>query len=150
MATSKTLTPTNVTISIPEMTDQPNASVFSNCVDKEADAINALSYQINNIKTTSLLTDIVFERVGKVVVMSIGSGSYKTDSSGYIINTSNVRISIPTGYRPTSNITFLESLAAKRVTILMDGTILLNNDVSQTNLAIRCSSAWITNDATPS
>lgn len=43
MATSKTLAPTNVTISIPAMTDAPDASVFSNCVDKEADAINALN-----------------------------------------------------------------------------------------------------------
>lgn len=43
MATSKTLSPTNVTISIPAMTDVPDASVFSNCVDKEADAINALN-----------------------------------------------------------------------------------------------------------
>lgn len=48
MATSKTLAPTNVTISIPAMTDQPDASVFSNCVDKEADAINALNSQIAN------------------------------------------------------------------------------------------------------
>lgn len=46
MATSKTLAPTNVTISIPAMTDAPDASVFSNCVDKEADAINALNSQI--------------------------------------------------------------------------------------------------------
>lgn len=45
MATSKTLAPTNVTISIPAMTDAPDASVFSNCVDKEADAINALNSQ---------------------------------------------------------------------------------------------------------
>jgi len=43
MATSKTLTPTNVTISIPAMTDAPDASVFSNCVDKEADAINSIN-----------------------------------------------------------------------------------------------------------
>lgn len=43
MATSKTLAPTNVTISIPAMADAPDASVFSNCVDKEADAINALN-----------------------------------------------------------------------------------------------------------
>lgn len=42
MATSKTLTPTNVTISIPAMTDVPDASVFSNCVDKLADAINTI------------------------------------------------------------------------------------------------------------
>ena len=48
MATSKTLAPTNVTISIPAMTDQPDASVFSNCVDKEADAINALNSQITD------------------------------------------------------------------------------------------------------
>lgn len=46
MATSKTLAPTNVTIQIPAMTDAPDASVFSNCVDKEADAINALNSQI--------------------------------------------------------------------------------------------------------
>lgn len=50
MASSKTLTPTNVTISIPAMTDIPDASVFSNCVDKEADAINTLN-------TRTVLTD---------------------------------------------------------------------------------------------
>ena len=49
MATSKTLAPTNVTISIPAMTDQPNASVLANCADKEADAINALNSQISTI-----------------------------------------------------------------------------------------------------
>ena len=46
MATSKLLKPTNVTISIPEFTDQPDQRVNSNCIDKEADAINALSEQI--------------------------------------------------------------------------------------------------------
>ena len=49
MATSKTLAPTNVTISIPAMTDAPNASVLANCADKEADAINALNSQIGNM-----------------------------------------------------------------------------------------------------
>lgn len=43
MATTKTLRPTNVTISIPEFTDQPDQRVNSNCIDKEADAINTLS-----------------------------------------------------------------------------------------------------------
>lgn len=53
MATSKTLAPTNVTISIPAMTDAPDASVFSNCVDKEADAINALNSQlVKTVKVT--------------------------------------------------------------------------------------------------
>ena len=53
MATSKTLAPTNVTISIPAMTDAPNASVLANCADKEADAINALNSQIANLKGLS-------------------------------------------------------------------------------------------------
>ena len=51
MATSKTLTPTNVTIQIPEFTDQPDQRVNSNCIDKEADAINALNNNIANINT---------------------------------------------------------------------------------------------------
>ena len=52
MATSKTLTPTNVTIQIPEFTDQPDQRVNSNCIDKEADAINALNNQIANVVKT--------------------------------------------------------------------------------------------------
>lgn len=51
MATSKVLAPTNVTIQIPEFTDQPDQRVNSNCLDKEADAINALNTQIANVET---------------------------------------------------------------------------------------------------
>ena len=58
MATSKTLAPTNVTISIPAMTDAPNASVLANCADKEADAINALNSQINGYTTMASSTDL--------------------------------------------------------------------------------------------
>ena len=49
MATSKTLTPTNVTIQIPAFTDQPDQRVNSNCIDKEADAINALNSNITSL-----------------------------------------------------------------------------------------------------
>ena len=42
MATSKTLKPTNTTVSIPAMTDRPNQSVNSNTMSAEADAINNL------------------------------------------------------------------------------------------------------------
>jgi len=52
MATSKTLNPTNVSISIPALGDAPDASVFSNCIDKEADAINALNSQIGKYQGT--------------------------------------------------------------------------------------------------
>lgn len=54
MATSKLLKPTNVTISIPEFTDQPDQRVNSNCIDKEADAINSLSEQIGNLEGVAI------------------------------------------------------------------------------------------------
>lgn len=57
MATNKTLNPTGVTIAIPAMADKPDASVFSNCIDKEADAINTLnSNKTQILKETSTLT----------------------------------------------------------------------------------------------
>lgn len=51
MATSKLLKPTNVTISIPEFTDQPDQRVNSNCIDKLADAVNSNSDHIETINT---------------------------------------------------------------------------------------------------
>lgn len=54
MATSKTLTPTNVTIYIPEFTDQPDQRVNSNCIDKEADAINALKTKTDTLDTAKV------------------------------------------------------------------------------------------------
>lgn len=44
--TTKTLTPTNQTVTLPDMTERPNASVLVDGIGKEADAINALSEQI--------------------------------------------------------------------------------------------------------
>lgn len=66
MATSKTLTPTNVTIQIPAFTDKPDQRVNSNCIDKEADAINALSDQIGtlNSKITNVTTTTVTAATG--------------------------------------------------------------------------------------
>jgi len=44
--TTKTLTPTNQTITLPDMTERPDASVLVDGIGKDADAINALSNQI--------------------------------------------------------------------------------------------------------
>ena len=81
MATSKTLAPTNVTISIPAMTDAPNASVLANCADKEADAINALNSQIAEfIPTKRIRTGTVssfsinFPSGGQFIVTSTLNG----------------------------------------------------------------------------
>lgn len=91
MATSKTLTPTNVTIQIPEFTDQPDQRVNSNCIDKEADAINALNGKLPNksdigIKSVTVpkngSSDILFSQIGNNIanghcyhVTAIGTNS---------------------------------------------------------------------------
>ena len=51
--TTKTLTPTNQTITLPDMTERPNASVLVDGIGKDADAINALSEQIVSKQLTS-------------------------------------------------------------------------------------------------
>ena len=57
MATStKTLTPTNQTITIPDMTERPNASVLTDGIGKEADAINALNSNLA-VKTGTFTAD---------------------------------------------------------------------------------------------
>ena len=86
MATSKTLQPTNVTIQIPAFTDKPDQRVNSNCIDKEADAINALSEQIATLFKW-------VPAVGKI----IESGSLSAGDYG--VTTSNVVI--PSGYKAT-------------------------------------------------
>lgn len=81
MATSKTLNPTNVSISIPALGDAPDASVFSNCIDKEADAINALNSQIttqiisvqaydNRVSWDATGDPAIIKKVGNVCMLS--------------------------------------------------------------------------------
>ena len=56
MATSKTLAPTGVTIQIPDFTEKPDQRVNSNCIDKEADAINELNNNFNTIQSVTVTT----------------------------------------------------------------------------------------------
>lgn len=73
MATSKLLKPTNVTIQIPEFTDQPDQRVNSNCIDKAADAINALNDKIAKKITVSASTGYT---VIKGAVFQTGNNVY--------------------------------------------------------------------------
>lgn len=105
MATSKTLAPTNVTISIPAMTDAPNASVLSNCIDKEADAINALNSQFESNQPytpdiTSASTGFavankifVYARTGKILLIN---GRFEITNVGSDTSKDFV-ISLPSG-----------------------------------------------------
>lgn len=118
MASSKTLTPTNVTISIPAMTDRPDASVFSNCVDKEADAINTLKTtgdshdaivgkDTKGTKSSSLEHTFTFPNSSRAILIVTGNGSVERFWIGYIYCTASggVRIQeINAGGRATASV----------------------------------------------
>lgn len=84
MATSKTLTPTNVTISIPEFTDQPDQRVNSNCIDKEADAINAVNTKLTTADAQSMtnLNDVTstglysYDKLSSAMTNAPSTGTY--------------------------------------------------------------------------
>lgn len=108
MATSKTLTPTNVTIQIPEFTDQPDQRVNSNCIDKEADAINALNgnIEINDYSsqvtaTGSYYNSIMLKKAGnvKMLVLTIFAGNTVIPA-----NVDTVIATIPAACRPINGI----------------------------------------------
>lgn len=87
MATNKTIQPTNVTVQIPAMADVPDASVFSNAIDKSIDGINTLNshtvylshYNGNNVTivlpnySTALCT---------ALVSGVGSSAFAIYRSG--------------------------------------------------------------------
>ena len=79
MATSKTLTPTNVTIQIPAFADKPDQRANSNCIDKEADAINALSDHIAT-KVYDLVSGSITRVIsGNVVMVNFNNASLSAD-----------------------------------------------------------------------
>ena len=115
MATSKTLAPTNVTISIPAMTDAPNASVLSNCIDKEADAINTLNSKLNgkaNYYEIAANTDLN---------TLAANGLYRSPLTTADVGTlSNCPVSVPFTLIQTGN---TSSYTARVQTIFIDGVI---------------------------
>ena len=105
MATSKTLTPTNVTISIPEFTDQPDQRVNSNCIDKLGDAVNTLNSKIEKDWGTVTNSWLVSAEQGD----SAGAtAAYMGDrlvqftfmTAGRVHANDDVIAQIPSGYRP--------------------------------------------------
>ena len=121
MATSKTLAPTNVTIQIPEFTDQPDQRVNSNCIDKEADAINALNTHI--VKYVSVpYSDFTFNSDAHYCnhqpsyylpsgATLIGAIAYSTNSHGACVDIRNNEFSVrPPDVTPSSSYQFVCTL----------------------------------------
>ena len=109
MATSKTLAPTNVTISSPEFTDRPDQRANSNCIDKEADAINALNSQIAN-----------FVKRREVV---LEPGALSACASGYLTGTAPEE----TGYKPWTLEYVPASIGSVGGSLVLNGTIIPND-----------------------
>ncbi len=70
MATStKTLNPTNQTITIPDMTERPNVSLLTDGIGKEADAINAL----NSNNSTEVFNTFASQSALETALETLGS-----------------------------------------------------------------------------
>lgn len=78
-ATTKTLTPTNQTISIPAFTDKPDNRLQTDSTGKLADAVNALSEQIMNLGGGK-----IYGQSTNTVTIPVPTSGYYT---GYILIT---------------------------------------------------------------
>ena len=87
MATSKTLTPTNVTIQIPDMTDAPDQAVNSNCIDKLGDAVNTLNGNINTSVKQKNYYDITTEADLKAAFADMINKTPSNGSTYFILRT---------------------------------------------------------------
>lgn len=151
MATSKTLAPTNVTISIPAMTDAPNASVISNCLDKEADAINTLNSQTTQVVIPTFnngsygTADLFICAVGRVVTLN-----------GYFVFTNaptgEVTIGNIANYRPSASVRVPCALADAAwsapalmayFTVGSSGDVIVNAPSGNTKKALYVSCSWV-------
>lgn len=101
MATNKTLAPTNETIAIPAMSDKPDASVFSNCIDKTADAINALNSKIATYPTFKAFQIAANSSItlnisgsGRCVITAISGGNAGNARNMYICRASGNTLGI--------------------------------------------------------
>lgn len=127
MATSKLLKPTNVTISIPEFTDQPDQRVNSNGLDKEADAINALSEQITQLEerpedeilyqASAASHTFNFANSSRNVIIHTGDGVTRTYIA-MIYSATNGTITVNEILKGT-NVTGVDISQANKVTITM-------------------------------
>ena len=114
MATStKTLTPTNQTITIPDMTERPNVSLLTDGIGKEADAINALNSNFGSLQTytptiasssTGFAADNIsfsYVRVGKLLFIN---GRFNISNVGSSPTVNGFTISLPSGMSCTDKV----------------------------------------------
>lgn len=92
---------------------------------------------------------INFMRSGNVVFMTCVAGLWDSDANNLIVlHGYSAGAVVPTGYRPAFNTEVKEALNGKRITVVANGNITINEAIS--SVALRFSGCWITTDAMPS
>ena len=125
--TTKTLTPTNQTITLPDMTERPNASVLVDGIGKDADAINALSEQIaslisiNSATLNSQLNLHGYVKIAKIKNIVLLLFNFMTESA--LVNSTVA--TVPSAYRPSAKRTtnYNDDGTNRTLEINTDGTI---------------------------
>ena len=79
--TTKTLTPTNQTVTLPDMTERPDASVLVTDISREVDAINALNSTISNkiklLGNTPASKDYTIDGSSRLIMFAIGTNDQR-------------------------------------------------------------------------
>lgn len=120
---------------------------ISNIVSSSSTTISWYLFPTYNYKT-STANNLQFYRKGDIVYFAITNGSFTTNANGIIIINGNTSV-IPTGYRPVANCQMMETNLGYRMTANTDG-VLWCVKTSSSDLVLRVSGCWITNDTMPS
>lgn len=94
--TTKTLTPTGQTITLPDMTEKPNASVLVDGIGKDADAINALNSKISTVKLMEVTHGTI--NAGTASTIEVANVAKRPYIIGYAVSGSYNSDVIPWSY----------------------------------------------------
>lgn len=109
MATTKTIQPTGTTITIPAMTDRPDASVFAMDISRITDAVNAENSKFTNKfqtynQTVNAGSDFTFTlTTGSHAFCGIAAGFCHLFMTGESSNPTLYFTDVPSGFEITSS-----------------------------------------------
>ena len=106
------------------------------------DAIDEVAGRLNYASET--VNGFIVIKYDKIVQLCMANGTINTDSSGYILDDNNARVTLATKYRPLSTTNLLDSYNKIRITVNTNGTITLPNNTNVSGYIIRFSAMWIT------
>ena len=119
----------------------------SNVTAVSGGGLNNLDSKIATSSTTTGGAGCTLYKFGKVVSCHVVSQTWKNTGAGTqiyrTVSDVDYPISIPSAYRPQTNVEIREALNGKRITIATDGTVTCGDDISS-GASLRFSGCWIT------